>query len=132
MPIAERSRKRGAGTGAVDWKRVRATTEDKIARQIAEDPDTAPEVTEEALDRAVVVGRDGRRVPYRRKVEMLRDLCLTPGTKAPKSGQYEIVGPRGAPTGDERTVRKGEPLPPTPASGQRYRPASPGRRRSEA
>lgn len=44
-----------------------------------------------------------------------------PGQKAPASGQYEIVGPRGGQTGEERTVVKGEPLPPTPEQGQRYR-----------
>jgi len=45
---------------------------------------------------------------------------LTPGTKAPASGQYEIQGPRGGRTGQERTVVKGEPLPPTPEKGQTY------------
>lgn len=44
-----------------------------------------------------------------------------PGQKAIDSGQYEIIGQRGAPTGKERTVTKGEPLPPTPRKGQRYR-----------
>lgn len=44
-----------------------------------------------------------------------------PGEKAPYSGQYEIVGPRGGHTGVERTVTKGEPLPPTLAPGQEYR-----------
>ena len=45
---------------------------------------------------------------------------LPPGSKAPNSGQYEIIGPRGGRTGKERTVVQGEPLPPTPESGQRY------------
>jgi hypothetical protein len=40
---------------------------------------------------------------------------LTPGTPAPKSGQYENVK-----TGNEVTVVKGEPLPPTPKPGQGY------------
>jgi hypothetical protein len=44
-----------------------------------------------------------------------------PGQKAPRSGQYEIMGPRGGSTGKERTVVRGEPLPPTPKSGQGYR-----------
>jgi len=43
-----------------------------------------------------------------------------PGEKVPVSGQYEIVGPRGSRTGEERTVVQGEPFPPTPRSGQRY------------
>ncbi|WP_205576876.1 hypothetical protein [Photobacterium salinisoli] len=43
-----------------------------------------------------------------------------PGEIADKSGQYEIVGPRGGKTGQERTIVKGEPLPPTPEKGQKY------------
>lgn len=43
-----------------------------------------------------------------------------PGQGAPKSGQYEIVGPRGGGTGKERTVVKGEPPPPTPKPGQQF------------
>lgn len=43
------------------------------------------------------------------------------GQKAPASGQYEIIGPRGGKTGEERTVVRGEPLPPTPQPGQGYR-----------
>jgi hypothetical protein len=46
---------------------------------------------------------------------------LTPGTKAPVSAQYEILGPRGGRTGTERTVVRGEPLPPTPKAGEGYR-----------
>ncbi|MFT5366060.1 MAG: hypothetical protein ACI8V2_001002 [Candidatus Latescibacterota bacterium] len=45
---------------------------------------------------------------------------LKPGHKAPVSGQYEIVGPRGGKTGREVTVIKGEPLPPSKKSGQAY------------
>jgi hypothetical protein len=46
---------------------------------------------------------------------------IKPGSTAPASGQYEIVGPRGGRTGVERTVTRGEPLPPTPAKGETYR-----------
>lgn len=45
---------------------------------------------------------------------------IKPGTKAKKSGQYEIVGPLGGKTGKERTVTAGEPLPPTPKKNQGY------------
>jgi len=38
-----------------------------------------------------------------------------PGDICPVSGQYEIVQ-----TGNERTVTKGEPFPPTPKSSQTY------------
>jgi hypothetical protein len=43
-----------------------------------------------------------------------------PGETAPRSGEYEIVGPRGGSTGKERTVARGEALPPTPKAGQAY------------
>jgi hypothetical protein len=46
---------------------------------------------------------------------------LKPGQAAPHSGQYGILGPRGGDTGKERTVTKGEPLPPTPKSGMGYK-----------
>ena len=52
-----------------------------------------------------------------------------PGEKAPHSGEYEIKGPRGGDTGQERTGVKGKPLPPTPKAGQNYslhRPAHNG------
>ena len=42
-----------------------------------------------------------------------------PGQKAPASGQYQIVGPRGG-KGPERTVVRNEPLPPTPNPGSSY------------
>jgi hypothetical protein len=45
---------------------------------------------------------------------------LRPGQEAPVSGQYQIIGPRGG-KGPERTVVRGEPLPPTPSAGSRYK-----------
>jgi len=51
---------------------------------------------------------------------MSRYKSQKPGETAQASGQYEIVGPRGGRTGEERTVVKNEPLPPTPESGQKY------------
>lgn len=48
------------------------------------------------------------------------EKTFKPGEKAPKSGQYGIVGPRGGKIGKERTVVKGEPLPPTPKAGQKF------------
>ena len=41
-----------------------------------------------------------------------------PGQRAPVSGQYGVVGPRGGKTGTEVTVTKGEPMPPSPKPGQ--------------
>ncbi|RJP80791.1 MAG: YjzC family protein [Desulfobacteraceae bacterium] len=43
-----------------------------------------------------------------------------PGEKAPRSGQWGIVGPRGGATNEERTITKGEPFPPPPQKGQKY------------
>lgn len=51
----------------------------------------------------------------------MSDELFKPGQKAPKSGQYEITGPRGGGTGVERTVTKSEPLPPPEQKGQKYR-----------
>ena len=45
---------------------------------------------------------------------------LKPGQTAPRSGQYEQLGPRGGRTGHEVTVVKGEPLPPTPKPGMTF------------
>lgn len=48
-----------------------------------------------------------------------------PGETAPRSGQYGIVGPRGGDVGSERTVVRGETMPPTPKPGQTYRLVDP-------
>lgn len=45
---------------------------------------------------------------------------LKPGNKAPVSGQYGLVGPRGKHYGTEVTSVKNEPLPPTPKAGMSY------------
>ena len=47
-------------------------------------------------------------------------ITKKPGETATRSGQYEQIGPRGGRTGVERTVTRGEPLPPTPRSGMSY------------
>ncbi len=54
----------------------------------------------------------------------------SPGEKAKQSGQYEIVGPRGGRTGVERTIVKGEPLPPTQKPGQKYIVVDPTKNKS--
>ena len=45
---------------------------------------------------------------------------LKPGQTAPRSGEYEINGPRGGGTGKDRTAVRGKSLPPTPSPGQGY------------
>ncbi len=45
---------------------------------------------------------------------------LTPGTVAPKSGQYQQIGPQGG-KGKEVTSVKGERLPPAPTKGTTYK-----------
>lgn len=52
---------------------------------------------------------------------------LKPGQPAPRSGQYERVGPRGGATGQEVTGVRGKPLPPTPGPGQGYVLVDPSR-----
>ena len=47
-------------------------------------------------------------------------MGLKPGQKAPASGQYRVVGPRGGKTNKEVTVVRGEPMPPTEKKGQTY------------
>jgi hypothetical protein len=51
---------------------------------------------------------------------MSRSTSLKPGQRAPASGQYRQVGPRGA-TGKEVTVVKREPMPPTDKRGTTYK-----------
>ena len=50
---------------------------------------------------------------------------LKPGTPAPRSGQYKVMGPRGGDTGTEITAIKSKPLPPTPVAGQSFVLADP-------
>lgn len=56
---------------------------------------------------------------------MSKTVVFKPGQTALRSGQYEMIGKRGGGTGVERTVTKGEPLPPTREAGQRYKMVDP-------
>lgn len=60
---------------------------------------------------------------------MARPSGLKPGQKAPASGQYQVVGPRGGP-GPEVTVVRGEPLPPTSQKGATFRLVDPSNNKS--
>ncbi len=53
-----------------------------------------------------------------------------PGQTAPRSGQYQVIGPRGGKTPKEVTVVKGEPFPPTSTPGQGYEMADPTKNKS--
>lgn len=53
-----------------------------------------------------------------------------PGERVPRSGQWEIVGPRGGRTGREVTATRGEPFPPTPKRRQRFIIVDPTRHKS--
>lgn len=53
-------------------------------------------------------------------IQFMARKTFRPGEATPRSGQYEIIGPRGGETGEERTSTRGRPLPPTPEPGQRY------------
>lgn len=50
---------------------------------------------------------------------------IKPGEQTSRSGQYEIVGPRGGRTGEERTLVRGNTAPPTPKPGQAYQMVDP-------
>lgn len=52
------------------------------------------------------------------------------GQSAPKSGQYEVIGPRGGATGHEVTLPKGHTAPPTPKSGQSFKLVDPTKNKS--
>ena len=54
---------------------------------------------------------------------------LRPGSKAPRSGQYQQIGSRGG-KGKEVTVVKGEPLPPTPSKSMKYNLVDPTNNKS--
>ena len=54
---------------------------------------------------------------------------LKPGQKAPQSGQYQEVGPRGG-KGKEITAVKGTTLPPGPAPGTTYQIVDPTKNKS--
>ena len=55
---------------------------------------------------------------------MRKTSGLKPGQRAPRSGQYEKIGPRGG-RGPEVTSVKGEPLPPTKRQGTTYKLVDP-------
>ncbi|MEJ5330146.1 MAG: YjzC family protein [Desulfobaccales bacterium] len=54
---------------------------------------------------------------------------MKPGEKAPRSGQYQQIGPQGE-REKEVTVTKGKPLPPTPQKGMTYRLVDPTKNKS--
>lgn len=49
------------------------------------------------------------------------DELYRPGETVPESGLYELTGPRGGSKRQEVTATKGEPFPPTPEPGMRYK-----------
>jgi len=62
---------------------------------------------------------------------MPKKAPLPPGKPAPKSGQYEQVGPKGGDAGGkEVTVPKGHTLPPTDKPGQGYTLVDPTKNKS--
>lgn len=57
----------------------------------------------------------------------MKKNILKPGQSVPRSGQYEVIGPRGGKTGEEITGVKGKTLPPTPRVGSTYKLVDPTR-----
>jgi addiction module HigA family antidote len=62
-------------------------------------------------------------------IRMAQRSGFRPGQSAPRSGQYQQIGPRGG-KGREVTVVKGETLPPTTGPGSTYRLADPSKNKS--
>ena len=60
---------------------------------------------------------------------MAKNSDFKPGQTAPKSGQYQQIGPRGR-KGREVTSTKGEPLPPTTTPGSSYKLVDPTKNKS--
>ena len=60
---------------------------------------------------------------------MSKKSGFKPGQKAPASGQYQKIGPRGG-KGPEVTSVKGEPLPPTNTKGSTYKLVDPSKNKS--
>ena len=60
---------------------------------------------------------------------MAKNSGLKPGQMAPKSGQYQQVGPRGG-KGREITSTKGDPLPPTTTPGSSHTLVDPTKNKS--
>lgn len=60
---------------------------------------------------------------------MAQKSGLKPGQKAPNSGQYQEIGPRGGKK-DEVTIIKGKPLPPTDKPGSMYKLVDPTKNKS--
>lgn len=60
---------------------------------------------------------------------MPKNKILKPGEIAPRSGQYQQIGPRGG-QGKEVTVVRGEPMPPTPLKGMTYQLVDPTKNKS--
>lgn len=58
---------------------------------------------------------------------MGKNAPLHPGHSAPRSGQYEIVGPRGGRTHQEVTMPREHTLPPTPKPEQGYELVDPSK-----
>lgn len=55
---------------------------------------------------------------------------ITPGSIAPRSGQWELIGPRGGHTGQKVTVVKGKPMPPTSRPNMSYTLVDPTKHKS--
>jgi hypothetical protein len=58
-------------------------------------------------------------ISFFRRIDVSKQR-LSPGEKAPWSGQYGIVDRNGKRTGPERTIVKGGTMPPTPKPGQGF------------
>ena len=61
----------------------------------------------------------------------INNKTYKPGETTPKSGQYEVIGPRGGRQGHEITGVQGKTLPPTQKPGQGYLLTDPTKHKSK-
>lgn len=62
----------------------------------------------------------------------MSDELFSPGELTPKSGQYEIVGPRGGQRGGlEKTSVEGKPLPPVSEPGLKFKLVDPTKHKAK-
>ncbi len=103
--------------GAPMVKLVRSLTPPELADAIVTCAEQGVRIFESDPTYQAAENQNGRPDGPERKIDMSKEL--TPGTTAPRSGQYQERGPRGG-AGREVTVVRGEPLPPTTKPGSSY------------
>jgi uncharacterized protein (DUF4415 family) len=70
----------------IDWARIDATTDEEIAQQIANDPDTAPEITDADFARSVLVSP-----PIKALLSLRIDIDVLEGFRRDGAGYQQRI-----------------------------------------